>query len=1274
MWYFDLSNTEWTPFQSVPLYSQLAAINASAVTSNTSSNSSNITAAPKNATGVAPDDDVPRLFGHSIINLGPLFVVFGGFSRKPSSTMSKAINQLYSFNYRQGLWSPLQPPSSMIPAPRAHHAHAFSSRTTIASSLVVFGGIGSDLKVCGDAWVIPLNLFQARLPIKANATDRMISFDFNCHHVSFDTVMLKYLDSFSVSFWIFANVIPQTGQFLIGSASPFDKTLVDFSIYAMPRSCTLQVSLNVGGVIFDTTGKASICDIGWHHVTFTYNGASQQGSLYVDGLSDAQLTVTAAASRVLFQNTFYIGQLPTKSTSAKSTSCWSGFFDRFSFWNVSLTSSQVAQFQFNASSAYFQFDFDSIDFSSSSSKGNGMIQAVAYFGSGNVAQAPALLPSSCPISPLDFKFKFSLSDAWAMLPSGPSNRSHAMMIAITISDIVLFGGRDALGLSLSDLWILRSFDVPALAQWELIVPVRNLGSPMSHGIISTLGHFQVAIVGYNSSGESQSEVALFADVGGYEKFLVPQYFNAGLPPSMGLAHCRCINNINWAFGGKAIGVGSVEAQSFDGLFFSDMQSPFVPVRGSGFSPPPLLDSRYCAVNGSSMLLVGRSVAGVQNSYLFTLTSQSWKQLNISPLLSLTGGSLVSVDSFRDPILVAFGGHSADNKIDARTIVIYLNSTLSYAVIVDKNAPNRTFHGALAYGGMKWIFGGQTSLVNRSFSNELWTFRLGTLSWERVQPASSLTPPPIISHTFHAVGKQAVVVGGQKLHPWEAAPTPNLNVWTFDFTTQLWSTALIPNFSPCVGMSAASHNRYLYVYGGLMLGSDEASANMWITDTTGNVTDWKWQVLRTVGPDPRSRAYLGVMFSSLVLYGGFSASWAGSSLTDMWQFGINVADPQFSRVFGPNSQLAYAGSFNYFDIELRNVFNQVIGSSLYNSVNIWLLFVGNSTRFRATIEHRPDTIRIIFNPQYVGAHQAFLELNQGTISLSGDGQPFTINVVASKVESSVSDFHLVFSNGTTAPVDSTLLVAAGDSLLFEIICQDRLNNPGEYLGRVSFQWFKVKIVAGTETTANPVEYLDDSGMPPVEITASGGGPLFITGMLLQVANYSCVVKMGNSLVGGATYNFTLLSASLDPQSSLVLLEESTPFTTDARGMRKHPVGETVRIVVLLRDRFGNNITYALEDNFLIIRITGGKVPLLEAPEGQSSPLAKDVQSMLSASSYENAAFSLVLSDIVIEGLLQPKRNIRFFPFSLGDYNLHLATADGQYLGGTSFAHIAVYFIT
>jgi len=103
--------------------------------------------------------------------------------------------------------------------------------------------------------------------------------------------------------------------------------------------------------------------------------------------------------------------------------------------------------------------------------------------------------------------------------------------------------------------------------------------------------------------------------------------------------------------------------------------------------------------------------------------------------------------------------------------------------------------------------------------------------------------------------------------------------------------------------------------------------------------------------------------------------------------------------------------------------------------------------------------------------------------------------------------------------------------------------------------------------------------------------------------------------------------------------------------------------LLRDRFGNNITYALEDNFLIIRIMGSKVPLLDTPEGKSGPLAEDVQQLMTASSYENAAFSLVLTDIVIEGLLQPKRNIRFFPFSVGDYHLHLATSDGDYMGGT-----------
>jgi hypothetical protein len=109
---------------------------------------------------------------------------------------------------------------------------------------------------------------------------------------------------------------------------------------------------------------------------------------------------------------------------------------------------------------------------------------------------------------------------------------------------------------------------------------------------------------------------------------------------------------------------------------------------------------------------------------------------------------------------------------------------------------------------------------------------------------------------------------------------------------------------------------------------------------------------------------------------------------------------------------------------------------------------------------------------------------------------------------------------------------------------------------------------------------------------------------------------------------------------------------------------VRIVVLLRDRFGNNITYTLEENYFVARITNSKIPLLEVAEGKSDPLPKQVQGLLSASSYENEAFSLVLSDLVIEGVLLPKRIIRFFPFSLGDYHLHLATSDGEYLAGAA----------
>lgn len=1252
VWQFDLSNAQWSPLRRP----QPAAISNTSNQSSLFSNSSNFTAVLNTSLQTLPEEAAPTLLGHSMVHLGPILIVFGGFSAS-SGTSSKPVNQLYSLDPRKGQWKKLQPLTLSVPAPRGYQAHAFSPSATFSAFLVVFGGIAEGNQVLGDAWVIPLNLFKRRLSSATNATDRMLAFDFNCRHVAFTALTMKPLGSFSVSFWVFASAIPDEGQFLIGSASQSVRPLIDFAIYALPQSCSLQVSMNVGGQYFAVAGKASVCDIGWHHVAFTFNSASMIASLYMDGDLDAQFTIPVADT-LTFRGPFYIGHLPAKSSSSRLQSCWSGFIDRFAFWNSSLTHLQVAAFQFNSSNAYILFDFDSADFAAASTTSSGMMRAVASFGSGNAAQAPVLLPSACPISQSDIFFNFSLYNSWTKLPVGPSNRSHAMMAATTSSDAILFGGRDASGSSLSDLWILRNFDVPVLAKWELVAPVQNMGTPMSHSIISSLGQFQVVIVGYNES--SGTQVSLVADIGGHKTQLTKQYFDVRMPPAIGIANCKCIDNTMWTFGGQ----DAVLDVPFDGLFYSDLTSPFVPRRGGGFSPPVMFDVRHCLVGSTAILLVGRSVvSGAQESYLFTYTSHRWQMLNIQPRVSQTGGSFVSLQDSGDPVVIAFGGLNSLSEINYETHVIYLRSSVSARVVSGRNAPNRTLHAALGYNGMMWVFGGQTSAAVLSFSNEIWVFSLQNLSWTLVVPASSLAPPPIISHVFHPVGHLAVVVGGQIVQSGSAGRVPNLHAWAFDFTTRMWSSAIIPNFAPCIDMAAASHKQYLYVYGGYILGADEVSSNMWLTHTKGNITNWVWKVIRTVGPDPRRGAFLGVMpSSSLLLYGGRSNSVTGSTLTDMWQFGLDVADPQFSRVFGPNSKVAYAGGVNYFDIELRNVFNDVIGNSVHNLVNFWLLFVGNSTRFRGTIEHRPDIIRVIFNPQYVGPHLAFLELNRGIISLTNDNQPFLINVVSSAVVAATSGFQLVFPNGTGAPVDSTLLVAAGDPLVFEIIFLDKLSNAGEYLARVSFEWYKIKIVAGTESSGNPVEYLDSTGTPPVEIKASGGGNVLVTGTLLEVANYSVIVKMGTQLVGGVTYNFTLLSAALDPRSCLILAEESTALQMSDSGLRKYPVGETVRIVVLLRDRFGNNITYNLDDNYFIVRVTASSVPLAELPAGKSDPLPEDVQELLSASNYENDAFSLVISELVIEGLLLPKRIIRFFPFSLGDYYLHLATSDGLYVEG------------
>jgi hypothetical protein len=1268
VWQFDFLNAQWSPL----FPSQVPASNQS----NSSLISGNATDGTNSSLHTSQSiEAVPRLFGHSMFPFGPILVVFGGYLQlSPNVAASAPVSHLYFMSPRLGVWQILQPPPRLTPSARAFHAHAVSPSSSFSSSasFVIFGGIGIGDVVLGDAWVIPLSLFQQRHQQSANTTDRMIAFDFHCRFVSFGAHVLQESTSFTVSFWLFSNVIPKDGQVLIGSASQSAKSIVEFSIFAMPQSCTLQVLLSTGSQVFITTGRASVCDVGWHYIAFTFDAASRLGLLYFDGVLDARLSVTAtqAPNPFHFGSTFYIGHLPLKSSPAALDSCWSGFIDRFSFWNFSLTHDQISASKFNYSRAYIIFDFDSVDIFTASTKSSGLLHAFASLGGGNFAQAPALLPSSCPTSQSDLMFNFTLQHSWMLLPSGPSNRSHAMMTAVTSSDAVLFGGSDAAGLPLSDIWILRNFDVSALARWEFVVPVKNSGTPISHGIISALGQFQVVVVGYNYSSDAQ--VSLLADLGGYEKVLARQYFDVGLPPAMGVAHCKCIDNSLWAFGGQDVSERSTSVP-FDGLFHSDMTSSFVPMLGSGFSPPPMLHARYCYVDSNSFLLIGHSpFSNSQESYFFTVSAQAWNLLHVGSHIPIIGSSLVSIQLSGHPVVIAFGGLSPSQEISSDVVLINIHSRISPRVISAARAPNCSHHGAISYSGMMWIFGGQTSIAPPSYSNQLWSFSPHNLSWALVAPASSIVPPPTIKHIFHSVGSRAVVVGGLSMPAASAALVPNTQAWVFDFSTLLWSSAAIPKFLPCVDMAAASHNQYLFVYGGLIWGSDQASSTVWFTNIYGNVSTWKWNAVPTTGPIPRSNAFLGVMMSNLVLYGGWSDTAIGLSLTDMWQYGIHLADPKFSRVFGPNSKVAYAGALNYFDIELRNLFNDTVANSAFNIVDFWLLYVGNSTRFRGSIEHRSDTIRIIFNPQYVGAYLAFLELNQGTISLSGNNEPFPISVLASAEDAASSDFHLLFPNGSSAYVDNNLLVAAGEPLLFRIIFQDKLKNSGEYLGRVSFEWFKVKIVPGTENSGNPVEYLDSTATPPVEYSTMGSGAVLVSGTLLEVANYSIIVKMGNSLIGAVTYNFTLLSAALDPRSSVVLLEESTSYETASSGVRKYPIGETVRIVVLLRDRFGNNITYQLEDNFFVARVISSDVAPVELSENTMSPLPEDVQKLLSAGVYENDAFSLVLSDVVIEGVLLPKRIIRFFPFSIGDYQLHLATSDGIYISGASVCSCVTMF--
>lgn len=92
---------------------------------------------------------------------------------------------------------------------------------------------------------------------------------------------------------------------------------------------------------------------------------------------------------------------------------------------------------------------------------------------------------------------------------------------------------------------------------------------------------------------------------------------------------------------------------------------------------------------------------------------------------------------------------------------------------------RVGHGAAAIDGKLYIYGGRTEVVETSSLDDLFCFDLGSHSWTKVEPASSVAPPKRNYHAMTAAGRCLYVFGG-------CGDKGRLNdLWAYDVDTNVW---------------------------------------------------------------------------------------------------------------------------------------------------------------------------------------------------------------------------------------------------------------------------------------------------------------------------------------------------------------------------------------------------------------------------------------------------------------------------------------------------------
>eukprot|EP00002_Diphylleia_rotans_P015547 TRINITY_DN3011_c0_g1_i4.p1 TRINITY_DN3011_c0_g1~~TRINITY_DN3011_c0_g1_i4.p1 ORF type:complete len:1589 (+),score=258.12 TRINITY_DN3011_c0_g1_i4:96-4862(+) len=275
-------------------------------------------------------------------------------------------------------------------------------------------------------------------------------------------------------------------------------------------------------------------------------------------------------------------------------------------------------------------------------------------------------------------------------------------------------------------------------------------------------------------------------------------------------------------------------------------------------------------------------------------------------------------------LVFFAGEGLSPEITSNSVWIYSTESSIFLSSTTVDAPlGRVRHAAAQVDDQRWIvFGGQSSDIAETLTNDLWIFDTGLRQWKRLSQHSTDTAfPPARVDAIISVWKGAVYIlggrllsGGADRQIWKGI-LPNLDTERSLLTTT-WASVL-PNLTDSeaaqilyrYGHAAVSRENLLWVWGGQRISVQALSedyASFYVYDHDRNVLKRETASSRS----PIARVYHGMVSiaSRICIYGGRDLK--GRPRGDLWCFEIETSlwtmeHPGDGAVF-KRSNMAIAG--------------------------------------------------------------------------------------------------------------------------------------------------------------------------------------------------------------------------------------------------------------------------------------------------------------------------------------------------------------------------------